>query len=258
MPTGIRIAGEFCWFNILTPQPVLAREFFSTVLGWTYTEIPGMGHRAQVLGCDVGGIFDLAGPSASPGTLPHMGGLVKVASADSTVEKVLALGGQASPAFDIADQGRIAACTDPSGVRFTIWEPNTFLGTDVDSTLHGAPSWFEALTTDVDRAMNFYAGVFGWIPEPMTPVPPASINYTLFKLSGAPVAGMLQITPRMEGISPHWVTYFTVDDADEAVQLAVQLGASIYMTMKEAPGVGRFCGITSPQGVTFYVIQYPR
>jgi predicted enzyme related to lactoylglutathione lyase len=35
-------------------------------------------------------------------------------------------------------------------------------------------------------------------------------------------------------------------------------GARICMTMKEAPGVGRFCGITSPQGVTFYVIQYTR
>ena len=258
MPTGNRKPGEFCWFNILTPQPVLAREFFSQVLGWTYVEIPGMGHRAQVLDCDVGGIFDLAGPSAPSGTPPHMGGLVKVASVDATVDKVLALGGQVSSAFDIADQGRIAACVDPSGARFTIWEPNTFLGTDVDSSLHGAPSWFEALTTNVDRATNFYSGVFAWTPEPTTPVPPGSINYTVFKLNSAPVAGMLQITPRMEGISPHWVTYFTVDNADEAVHRVVQLGARVCMTMKEAPAAGRFCGITSPQGVTFYVIQHAR
>jgi uncharacterized protein len=194
MPIGTRNPGEFCWFNILTPQPALACEFFSRVLGWTYAEIPGMGHRAQVHGCEVGGIFDLAGPSAPPGTTPHMGGLLKVASADETVAKVISLGGQADPAFDIADQGRIAACTDPDGARFIVWQPGTFLGTDVDSMLHGAPSWFEVLTTDVGRATAFYSGVFGWTPEAMTPVPPGLINYTVFKLSGAPVAGMLQIT----------------------------------------------------------------
>lgn len=30
MTTGPRSAGEFCWINMLTPQPEQARDFFST------------------------------------------------------------------------------------------------------------------------------------------------------------------------------------------------------------------------------------
>ena len=80
--------------------------------------------------------------------------MVKVDSADATCEKVASLGGQAKPAFDIMDQGRMAVCFDPNGAEFDVWEPRRIHGTDVDTTQHGAPSWFETLTTDVDRAAS--------------------------------------------------------------------------------------------------------
>ncbi len=83
-------------------------------------------------------------------------------------------------------------------------------------------------------------------------------QYTTFKLGGEQVAGMLQIKPQMGTLRPHWTTYFTVKDADEAAQRAVKLGAMICMTMKDVEGVGRFCGITSPQGVSFNIIQHAR
>ena len=72
------------------------------------------------------------------------------------------------------------------------------LGTDVDRTRHGAPSWFETLTTDVDRATEFYSGLFGWTPEVM-PMPGAA--YTTFKLGDRHVAGMMPITRRWGDLS---------------------------------------------------------
>jgi predicted enzyme related to lactoylglutathione lyase len=182
--------------------------------------------------------------------------MMKVESADAVADKVTSLGGQAKPAFDIMDQGRMAVCFDPNGAEFDVWQPKKGPGTDVDSTLHGAPSWFETLTTDVDRATAFYSGLFGWTPEPMESPALGLINYTVFKLGNAPVAGMLQITPQMGNMPPHWATYFTVSDADQTLREALELGAKICVTMKEVPSVGRICGITSPQGVTFYVIEY--
>jgi predicted enzyme related to lactoylglutathione lyase len=252
MATGMRKAGEFCWANMLTPRPAEAREFFSRLLRWTYFEIPGLGHGVRVGGHDVGGIFDLEGPN-TPGTKPHIGVLLKVESADVTCEKVVSLGGTAKPAFDIMDQGRMAVCTDPNGTEFDVWEPKSFHGTDVDSSLHGAPCWFETLTTDVGRATAFYSGLFGWTPEVMS-MP--GYDYTVFQLGADLVAGMMQITPEMGNLRPHWGTYFTVNDADEAAQEAVKLGARLCVPVRDIPGVGRFCGITSPQGVTFYVIRY--
>jgi hypothetical protein len=164
---------------------------------------------------------------------------------------VTSLGGKARPAFDIMDQGRMAVCFDPNGAEFDVWEAKKMHGTDVDDTQHGAPSWFETLTTDVDRAAKFYSELFGWTPE-ATPSP--VLNYTTFKLGASPVAGMLQITPRMGNLQPHWGTYFTVADAEETAREAVELGGTLCMTLKDAPGV-RFCGITSPQGVAFRVVQ---
>jgi predicted enzyme related to lactoylglutathione lyase len=253
MPKGTRKTGEFCWFNMLTPQPAAARAFFGRLLGWTYAEIPGIGHRAQVGGRNVGGVFDLAGPNTPPGTPPCIGVMVKVESADAAAAKVKSLGGKAKPAFDIMDQGRMAECLDPNGAEFDVWEPKASHGTEVDSTLHGAPSWCEALTTDVALATTFYSNLFGWTPEVMRTT---GLNYTVFKHGTESVAGMLEITPQMGNIPPHWAVYFTVKSADETVREALDLGAKICMTMKEAPGVGRFCGFTSPQGVPFNVIEY--
>jgi len=253
MTTGTRRPGEFCWINMLTPQPAEACAFFGKLLGWTYGEIPGMGHVVKVGGRDIGGLFDLAGPNTPPGTLPLIGVMVKVESADAACTKVASLGGKARPAVDIMDAGRMAVCTDPNGAEFDLWEPKKGQGTDVDSSLHGAPSWFETLTTDVDRAAAFYSGLFGWTPEAM-PMP--GWTYTTFKLGDGYVAGLMQITPEMGKLKPHWGTYFTVKNADESAQEAVKLGAKLCVPVRDIPGVGRFCGITSPQGVTFYAITY--
>ncbi len=53
-----RSVGDFCWINMITPQPAAARAFFGSLLGWTFVEMPGMGHGIQVAGHDIGGLFD--------------------------------------------------------------------------------------------------------------------------------------------------------------------------------------------------------
>lgn len=254
LPKGVRRTGEFCWINILTPNPAESRDFFSKLFGWTYAEMPAhMGHVIKVGGRDIGGLFDLNGPNTPPGTPPCIGVMVKVDNADATVEKVNALGGKAMPAFDIMDKGRMAVCFDPNGGNFDVWEPKASPGTDADSSLHGASSWFETMTTDANKAATFYSKLFGWTSEVM-PIPGTS--YTVFKLGGVSIGGMIQITPEMGQMPSLWLTYFTVTDAEASAQLAVQLGAKICMPMMSVPTVGKFCTLTSPQGVMFYIIQY--
>lgn len=147
----------------------------------------------------------------------------------------------------------MSVCHDPNGAEFDVWEPRKMPGTDIDSRLHGAPSWFETLTSDVERAVTFYFALFGWTPQAQ-PMP--GFTYTAFKLGTEHVAGAMPILPRMEPMQPHWATYFTVDDADRAARRTVELGAQLCVPVVDIQNVGRFCGITSPQGVTFYALQY--
>ena len=251
MATGIRTPGDFCWINILTSKPAEAMEFFGHVLGWSFFEMPGVGHGMKVGGRNIGGLFDLDGPNCPPGLPPTIGVMIKVTDADATCAKIAALGGKTKPPFAIQDQGRMAVCHDPTGAAFDIWEPGTMPGTDADSSLHGSPSWAETLTTDVPRATAFYADLFGWTSEVMhTP----GVDYTIFRHGGRDVAGMMRVPDDL--IPAHWGTYFTVDDADEAARVAEQQGAKLFVPTMDIPGIGRFCGIISPQGVRFYAIQY--
>jgi predicted enzyme related to lactoylglutathione lyase len=253
MTKGIRKAGEFCWINMLTPQPEQARAFFGQLLGWTYFEMPGIGYGVKVGGRDIGGLFDLNGANTPKGIPPSIGVMVKVDSADATCEKVIALGGKVKTAFDIMDNLRMAVCFDPNGANFDVWEPKKAHGTDVDSTLHGAPCWYESMTTDVGRAAKFYSELFGWTPQVM---PMSASNFTSFKFGAAEIAGMMQITPQMADVRPHWATYFTVTNADETAREAVKLGATLCIAVQDVSGGGRVCGIISPQGVPFRVVQH--
>jgi predicted enzyme related to lactoylglutathione lyase len=179
--------------------------------------------------------------------------MVKVESADATARRVTELGGKAMPPFDVFDAGRMAVCFDPDGANIDVWEPKAQPGTDVDPTVHGAPSWFEVTAADVPRATAFYSRLFGWQPQAM---PVFNFTYTTFSLGADQVAGMMPILPEMAGMKPAWSVYFTVTDTDAVVRNARTLGGSVFLEPHDIPDVGRSAGIASPQGVAFYVITY--
>ena len=253
MTIGLRKPGDFCWINMLTPKPKESLRFYTTVLGWHFTEMPGMGFGINVDGKPVGGLFDVVSPRTPNGMEPVIGLMVKVESADVTAKRVVELGGRAEAPFDIMDAGRMAVCHDPNGAQFDIWQSKKMTGTAVDTAHPGAPTWFETLTTDTGRAGRFYSDLFGWTREVKDF---EGFIYTSFLLDGNPIGGMMQITANMGAMRPHWGVYFTVSDADQAARTATQLGGRICVSPKNIPGVGRFCGLVSPQGVGFSVVAY--
>ncbi len=250
---AFRKPGEFCWINILTPDPPKAQKFFSDLLGWTWVEMPGVGYRMQLDGKDIGGLFDLNGPNTPPGTPPVMGVMVKVKSADATVAEVAKLGGKAMPPMDVFDAGRMAMCFDPTGANLDVWEPKAQQGMSVDPTKHGAPSWFELTTKDTDAAREFYTKLFGWKAEAM-PMP--DFTYTTLEFDGNKIAGIMPVLPEMGDMPSFWCTYFTVNDTDAVAAKAKSLGGTVFIEPSDIPQVGRFAGIVSPQGVMFMVIRY--
>lgn len=253
MAIGKRRFHDFCWINVMTPQLGQAASFFQQVLGWKYGEgIPG-GHVIQVEGLAAGALMDLA--QCPPGIPPVIGVMIKVENADDMVARVIHLGGTAEPVWDVQGNGRMASCTDPTGAIFNIWQPLAKDGAECDACVHGAPTWFELLTTDSERAAKFYSELFGWAATTEQPAP--GTTYTVFAHGGVPIAGAMCLQSEMLGkIPPHWGTYFTVRGADETVQLAQSLDAELCFGPHDIPRVGRFALLKSPQGVSFHVLQH--
>ncbi len=254
MPSGPRNTGDFCWINVLTPNPDEAQTFFGTLLGWQYVELPGMGHLIQVNGEDIGGMWDLHGPNTPKGTPPGIGVMIKVANADEVSEAALPLGGKSKPAFDVGPQGRMAEIWDPTGAQIDLWEGAGSPGMTADPTHHGVPSWIELITPDIDKAATFYRALFDWTSATMTNM---GFRYVSFNNGDHPVAGMMAPTEAMgHDVPPHWGMYCTVDDVDLTAALVEELGGTLCVPTMDIPEIGRVCGITSPQGVMFYAITY--
>jgi hypothetical protein len=118
---------------------------------------------------------------------------------------------------------------------------------------HGAFGWFELMTTDVDAAKKFYADLFTWTTEDM---PMEDMDYTVIKVEGDQVAGMMPLPTDSGEMPPTWGIYITVNDVDATINKAKELGGKILVEPRDIPDVGRFCVIQDPQGAWFAAITY--
>jgi predicted enzyme related to lactoylglutathione lyase len=117
----------------------------------------------------------------------------------------------------------------------------------------GAFSWCELMTTDVDAAKKFYTELLGWETEDMST---EGMAYTVVKVAGEGVGGIMTIPPQAQGAPPHWGAYVTVADVDATAKRAEELGGKIFVPPTDIPDVGRFSVIQDPQGATLAVITY--
>ncbi len=117
---------------------------------------------------------------------------------------------------------------------------------------HGAFSWKELITTDLDGAKAFYTEMFGWQLEDMNNEMP----YTLAKIDGQDAAGMMTMPPEAAGMPAMWGGYITVDDVEASTKQAEELGGKILMDARDIPNIGRFSVIADPQGAMVTIITY--
>jgi predicted enzyme related to lactoylglutathione lyase len=116
---------------------------------------------------------------------------------------------------------------------------------------HGGFSWFELMSSDVEAAKKFYAGLFGWNTEDMSM---GDMNYTVVKVGEEGLGGMMTVPPQAEGTPPHWGVYVTVDDVDATAARAEKLGGKILVPPTDIPTVGRFSVLQDPQGALISAI----
>ncbi len=120
-------------------------------------------------------------------------------------------------------------------------------------TTHGAVSWTELMTTDKARAESFYRDMLGWTLED-SGMP--GVDYTLIKVNGEAIGGIMAITPDMAGMPTHWRSFVTVDNVDARAETAVQAGGTVIHPPMDIPNVGRFAIIQDPTGGVLSLITY--
>lgn len=256
MTTGPRKTHDFCWINLMTPKGEAAKAFFAELLGWRYGEMPGVpgGSVIEVDGLAAGALMDLDRTVMPPGIPPVIGVMVRVDDVRATLDRAVSLGGKIEDPVAVMENGVMGTVIDPNGAMLWLWEPKAQVGFACDSAAHGAPSWFDTITTDDVRAVAFYTALFGWTSEAQHPMP--GMTYHVLSLDGAPIAGLMPHTANMPPTPPHWGTTFSVRGIDAVVARCAELGGEVCMPVHGLDAVGRFSLLKSPQGVSFSVAEW--
>lgn len=119
---------------------------------------------------------------------------------------------------------------------------------------HGNPCWYELTTHkgSLQAAEVFYGEILGWKIEDSGM---QEFDYHLARSGGDMVAGLMDMPDDVANMSPFWMIYFAVDDADRFVADAQAAGASIHRAPADVPGTGRFAVLADPQGAAFGILQ---
>jgi uncharacterized protein len=243
--------GTFAWLELGTSDHDAAKQFYTSLFGWTFNEFPmdeGYSYTIfQKNGKDVAACYKLMPDMLANGVPPHWMSYVAVDSADDAANKAKELGGNVmNGPFDVYDMGRMAVMSDPQGAMFSVWQSKSHHGIqirDESNTL----CWNELQARNVDAAKPFYKSLFGWELK-------ESPEYNEISVGGQPIGGIMQSQAPPE-VPSYWMPYFAVDDCDGTTGKAAGSGATTIVPPMDYPGVGRFSVLSDPQGAVFAVIK---
>ncbi|GGX71491.1 VOC family protein [Streptomyces fructofermentans] len=247
--------GTPCWVSLMVHGMAATQEFYGELFGWEFQPGPhqlGSYLRAQLDGQEVAGIGQLPPDLHLPiAWTPYFAS----DDVDETAASVRQCGGTVGVGpLDVAEAGRLAIASDPSGAVFGVWQAARHLGTAITG-VPGTPNWNELITRDSSGVVKFYETVFGFEQEPVIS---ADFDYITLHIKGRPVAGIHGVgnaLPRDRG--PHWMTYFEVADVDAAVAHVADLGGHTLKQPRNTPH-GRIATVADPEGAVFSIVRTSR
>ncbi|MBV9405095.1 MAG: VOC family protein [Acidobacteriaceae bacterium] len=248
--------GTFCWFELATSDHEAAKQFYTSLFGWTFNDFP-MGPSMvysifQLQGRDVAATYTLNAEQKAHGVPPHWLLYVTTENADAAASKAAENGATVMvPPFDVMEQGRMAVLMDPAGAAFAVWQPKNHPGTGM-AGVNGTVCWADLNTPDIDKAKTFYQNLFGWHIDKSEGDP---TGYTHIKNGEEFIGGIPPAEYRNPNAPPHWMIYFLMADCAASSQKAQQLGAQTLMGPQEIPNVGRMAILQDPQSAVFALFE---
>jgi predicted enzyme related to lactoylglutathione lyase len=259
------------WVDIVAQDLEAAKRFYGGLFGWTFTDAipadaPGSYLIATIDGQDVAAIGSSEGNEPSTWRT-----YIAVDDADATATDVEKAGGTVTLApVDAGAGGRIAACVDPRGAEFRLWQARRRLGAQLVNA-PGTWNFSDLQTTDPHTAAEFYAAVFGWEVDDVgfatmvrRPGYGAHLAATVYP-DILEVQSKVMAPPGYEdaiawfGIisesqQEHWQVSFTVEDRDASAATVESLGGTIVHS--DDSQWTKAVTIRDPQGALLVLSQF--
>ena len=262
--------GVTCWVDLEADDVDEAARFYGALFGWTFIEAATERRYlvAQRNGQDAAGIAQR--PQGPDGSGAGWSTYISVRDITYAVDRVVQAGGRItqSPA-DLFNAAITAACVDPVGIPFRLWQARGRQGAQVANT-PGAWNFSDLHTADASAAVGFYGGVFGWVFDDLgfaTMIRRPGYGDHLAATSDpgiherqsgdsvppgfADAFGWLALA---QDEKPHWQVTFTVADRDDAIGTAERLGATVLSSTDT--DWTRDARLQDPQGAVLTVSQY--
>lgn len=252
--TGLR--GRWLWNQLLSPDLERSMRYYCALFGWQQETYHGAGEPYRFWtanGEPIGGALQQpAGAKGPPSWLGYLG----TADVDRSVQRAVEGGGRIlRDATEVPTVGRFAVLADPWGAAFAVYRPLSGQAPPVESPAIGEFCWHELSTGDVEGALSFYGGLFGWKPGRS-------------EEGGGP--GALRLYERMGhergivrqpdgGSRPGaWLHSVRVASLEEAVERAQGHGGALLNAPAPAPEGGRVAVCADPHGAPFALREVAR
>ncbi len=221
---------NFAWHELMTIDTAAAAAFYSSVVGWTTTDVGSSGMHYTTFDVGAVGVAGLLALPAEAGPLPAWIGYVHVPDVDAHVERLVGAGGKLHRGpTDVPGMLRFAVVSDAEGAPLVLFTADPRMPSNPEKPAPGTAGtvgWCELMATDGDAAFAFYSGLFGWTK------------------GEANVPG------------PFWSYYFNVDAIGAAITRIHTGGGRVVHGPQAVPGGQWVVQAVDPQGAGFALVSW--
>ena len=243
------LLGRWLWMELLTDDVDGSAAFYRAVFGWGSDLFLGTGTPYTMFtanGAPIGGAMRIPpGAGATPTWLGYLG----VPDVDAATKAVLARGGHSYVhPTDVPTVGRFAVVADPWGATFALYRPNA--GSVQEENAEASEfSWHELATDDLDGAVEFYRGLFGWRLLGAHDLGELGAYREFGRKEGRPLGGIYR-KPAPDAPSA-WLSYVRVAALEPVIEKLRAAGGSLTHGPQEVPGGDRIAICADPRGAAF-------
>lgn len=110
----------------------------------------------------------------------------------------------------------------------------------------GRFAWHDVMTTDIESAIDFFVGLFGWSIQ-VIDTAQGKGNYRAFHAADRAMGGFVALDPGQD-VASHWLGYVSVDNLDRVVTASDSAGGFQAVPPTEIPNVGKIAVLRDPSG----------